>query len=223
MADEEYDGEEEVQSEDVQDQEYVGGSFGLDETIDSSAGDDELEPDQHDLDSNNNNAGGGGGRPVVISSGPSGNDSLLLNGSKDSTTFRPPIWQSVGNVSGQAVTFKGKTKTNPKNPSGQQNFVVVVVVVGESIICVTPGQLSPALDFFFFFVFLLAVSCITRKREHLCAIKDQRVRVFWVQRGTTSLPVSFPPLPLSNESSRGTHKGGANGFHREELEEEKKE
>lgn len=181
MADEEYDGEEEVQSEDVQDQEYVGGSFALDESIDSSAGDDELEPDQDDLDSNNNNAGGG--RPVVISSGPSGNDSLLLNGSKDSTTLRPPIWQSVGNVSGQAVTFKGKTKTNPpKNPSGQQNFVVVVV--GESIICVTPGQLSPALDFCFF---LLAVSCITRKREHLCAIKGQRVRVYWVQRRWPSL------------------------------------
>lgn len=112
MADEEYDGEEEVQSEDVQDQEYVGGSFALDESIDSSAGDDELEPDQDDLDSNNN-SNAGRGRPVVISSGPSGNDSLLLNGSKDSTTLRPPIWQSVGNVSGQAVTFKGKTKTNP--------------------------------------------------------------------------------------------------------------
>lgn len=108
MADEEDDGGE-VQ-EDVQDQEYVGGSFGLEESSDSSAGDEELDADQDDLDANNNNNNnnfGIGGRPVVISSGPSGNGS---NNIKDPLTLRPPIWQSVGNVSGQAVTFKGKNK-----------------------------------------------------------------------------------------------------------------
>jgi hypothetical protein len=102
MADEEDDGGE-VQ-EDVQDQEYAGGG-GLEETSDSSAADEELDGDQDDPDN--------GGRPAVISAGPSSSVDSLLNGSnnlagiKEPTTFRPPIWQSVGNVSGQAVTFKG--------------------------------------------------------------------------------------------------------------------
>lgn len=103
MADEEDDGGE-VQ-EDVQDQEYAGGGGGLEETSDSSAADEELDGDQDDPDN--------GGRPAVISAGPSSTGDSLLNGSnnlagiKEPTTFRPPIWQSVGNVSGQAVTFKG--------------------------------------------------------------------------------------------------------------------
>jgi hypothetical protein len=103
MADEEDDGGE-VQ-EDVQDQEYAGGVGGLEETSDSSAADEELDGDQDDPDS--------GGRPAIISAGPSSSGDSLLNGSnnlaglKEPTTFRPPIWQSVGNVSGQAVTFKG--------------------------------------------------------------------------------------------------------------------
>lgn len=102
MADEEDDGGE-VQ-EDVQDQEYAGGG-GLEETSDSSAADEELDGDQDDPDN--------GGRPAVISAGPSSSVDSLFNGSnnlaglKEPTTFRPPIWQSVGNVSGQAVTFKG--------------------------------------------------------------------------------------------------------------------
>ena len=109
MADEEDDGGE-VQ-EDVQDQEYAGG--GLDETSDSSAGDEELDGDQDDLDN----------RPAVVSAGPSTSGDSLLNGSshvavgiKEPPTLRPPIWQSVGNVSGQAVTFKGMGSARLSHP-----------------------------------------------------------------------------------------------------------
>lgn len=53
--------------------------------------------------------------PVAISSGQasaqnSGGGASSpneLNAIKDVTMPRPPIWRSVGNVSGQAVTFKG--------------------------------------------------------------------------------------------------------------------
>uniref|UniRef100_A0A0P6GYG2 Glutamate receptor ionotropic, NMDA 3A n=1 Tax=Daphnia magna TaxID=35525 RepID=A0A0P6GYG2_9CRUS len=82
--------------EDLQDEEYPSAA----EETNAAGYADELDADQDDSDGRNN------GQPVVISTGAE--DASLLNepiAAKD--PLRPPIWQSVGNVSGQAVTFKG--------------------------------------------------------------------------------------------------------------------
>ena len=69
------------------------------EEEEDSGSDLDADFDQEDLDGRIN------GQVVMISNQQPASP-LSESANKDSR--RPPIWQSVGNVSGQAVTFKGK-------------------------------------------------------------------------------------------------------------------